>query len=952
MKKNISLGITADATGAVAEINKVSKAQGILEDATKAQAKALRETKKGISDVRSYDTLKTSLGFTRGEIEQTNTRLETLAKKQKQHVGLTEAETVSLKQHQNTQKSLNEKIAKNITLTVTEQNRLIKSTSEVERLTKKKTAYVKLTKKEQTEVEKLTVKLSSLNAKEKAQVRTLDELNGKLKKAGLNTNSLSMARSVANRRAEKAAQLLERENRLLARSAALQDRKRQALDSMPSAQMVGAGVLATAGFSARQSMNNEANFVDVAKNVEFKDDTDKAAFRRELNTLAVEMAGVSDADVMKIAAGGANGGIGRDKLGQYTEDTIKTATAWDMTAEEAASKGMALRNSMGYKDDPTTEGDEGRDQFLIMSNMINDVANKNGGVSGKDLLGVMSRRGAQLTNAGFTEQGALALSGALLSKGAAEEEAATATAGITRALVAGENATGSQKEVYEKLGMDSESVAEGMQTDAMGTLTGVLDAINDLDAVEQSSTISKLFGEEAAPHVQKILKDTQTLKKIQGDALAAEKDYQKAKTDPNAVDSITAEYNNIASTNKAKFEETGKALNNLAIALGDRLMPMLDPVLGVTTDIAMGLADFVNDGGAAVDILLGIGAAVLTVGAANTAIKGMKAVKNIVGIGKETLALNAAAKATEKHTKALERQAAASERAARNGGARDSARRDSGRSRKPSRSRRRGGKLAALSGVGTNVLNRLSTIQSSESFQRVQSSTLETRAGSRRKKGMLGMGVGALSLLAAPAFAGGVESVGGDALATAADTAGAAGDITGGLGKASKLANAAKFIRPLSLGLDALSLGSQVANGDAKGVAQTGGGILGGMGGAALGATIGSFILPGIGTAVGGAIGGMVGDGIGANIGESIFNWFSSDELPDKTEEIKKVQEKQAIAKQAAPTTFAPVLTVEGTSDPQETAALTIDAMRAMFEQWQREQAADIDQDIAHSLGD
>lgn len=908
MKKNLSLGITADATGAVAEIQKVSKAQGILEEATKAQSQALRHSRKGVGDVRSYETLQTSLGFTRGQIEKTTERLEALAKKQKTHVGLTESETVSLKQHENTQRALNEKIGKGVELSTAEQNRLIKSTAEIDRLNKKKTALVKLTKKEQSEVEKLTGKLSSLNSKEKAQVRTLGELNGKLKSAGINTNNLSMARTIANRRAEKASQLLERENRLLARSTALQERKKKALDSMPSAKMVGAGIAASAVFAGRQSMNNEANFVDVAKNVDFKDANDKANFRRELNTLSVEMAGVNDADVMKIAAGGANGGISRDKLGQYTQDTIKTATAWDMTAEDAASKGMALRNSMGYKDDPNTEGDDGRDQFLAMSNMINDVANKNGGVSGKDLLGVMSRRGAQLTNAGFTEQGALALSGALLSKGATEEQTATATGGITRALVAGSNATGAQKDVYEKLGMDSESVAAGMQTDAMGTLTGVLDAIKDLDAEEQSSTISKLFGEEAAPHVQKLLKDTQSLKKIQGDALAAEKAYQKAKTDPNAVDSITAEYNNIANTNKAKFEQTGKALNNLAIAVGDRLMPALEPVLGITTDLAMGLADFVNDGGIAVDVLLGLGAAAVAFGAAKTASKAIKTGRLILGVDKETLALNAAAKATDKHAKALERQANASNRAARNVGGRD--------------------------GEGR------------------RSSTRKGRRSSRRKKGLIGLGVGALSMLAAPAFAGGLDSVGGDAIATAADTTGAAGDLTGGLGKASKFASAAKVIRPLSMGIDALALGAQIKNGDAKGAAQTGGGIIGGMGGAALGATIGTFLLPGIGTAIGGAIGGMVGDGLGANIGESVFNWFSSDELPDKTEEIKQVQEKQAASKQAPPTTFAPVIQVEGTSDPKETAALTLDAMRSMFEQWQREQSADLDRDLAHSLGD
>lgn len=945
MKKNISLGISADATGAVTEIKKVSKAQGVLNDAITTQRKEFREAKKGIADITAYETFQTSLGFTRGEIENTTERLQALNAKKLQHVGLTESETVSLKQHENTQKALNEKVAKGIDLTVAEQNRLIRSTAEIDRLTKKKTSYVKLTKAEQAEVTKLTNKLNTLNNKERAQTKSLSDLNGKLKQAGVNTNSLSMARDIANRRAQKAAQLLERENKLLARSNALQERRRQALESMPSGTMVAAGVAATAALAGRASMNNQANFVDVAKNVDFKDENDKQSLRRELNIIAVDMAGVNESDVMKIAAGGANGGIGREQLAQYTRDTVKTATAWDMSAEDAAEKGTSLRNSMRYQDDPNTEGiDEGRDAFIRMSNMINDVANNNGGVSGRDLLGVMSRRGAQLTNAGFTEQGALALSGSLLSKGATEEQAATATGGITRALVAGFSATAAQEDIYNMLGTDAISVAEGMNTDAMGTLTGVLESINDLDETEQSAAISQLFGEEAAPHVQKLLKDTKSLRKIQNDALKAQEQYEKSKTDKTVVDSITAEYNNVAGTDKAKFEQTGKALNNLAIAVGDRLMPHVAPLLGVTTELANGLANVVNEGGAAVDVALGLSAAALAVGGALAAKRGFNTVRNLVGIGKETLALNSAAKASEKHARALERQARASDAAARDVG---TTKRSQRRTRRNSGRKR--GKRSITAGITAGITDNILGLFSGDAGDSGRSSR---RKPSRRRKGLIGLGVGALSMLAAPAFAGDGAAAAADVVnGTVSNAVGAAGDLSEKFGHVPAMAKAARFIKPLAVGIDAFSLGAQLKDGDMQGAASTGGGILGGLGGAALGATIGTFILPGIGTAIGGALGGMVGDGIGESIGETVFNWFSSDDVPDKTNEIKLAQHKQANAKQQAPVTFAPQLNIQGTNDPKETADIAMEALRDMFEQWQREQAADFDNDIDHALG-
>nr|WP_275658860.1 phage tail tape measure protein [Vibrio brasiliensis] len=659
---------------------------------------------------------------------------------------------------------------------------------------------------------------------------------------------------------------------------------------MPDARYVGAGIGAGALLAGRQAVNNEANFVDVAKTLDFAGGNtgkEAQAMRNQLNQLAVQMAGVNEADVMRIAAGGATGGIAKEDLLAYTRDTIMTATAWDMSAEAAAEKGMALRNSLGYQ-----EGEAGRQQFLVMSNMINDVANKNGGVKARDLLGVMSRTGALMTNSGFSEQGALGLAGALLSKGASEEEAATASKNIASRLTAGFSATGAQQEIFAMLGTDALSVADGMQTDAMGTLMDVLNGISGLDATEQAAAIKELFGDEAAAHVQKLIKDTTKLKKIQSDA-------QKA-----SMSSVEDEYNGIAATNKAKLEEAGQALNHLGIAIGDKLLPVIDPVVGLVADGAMAAAEFINQGGIAVDVLLGLGAAAATGFAAYKAYQGFKAVRNLAGIAKESMALASASRATEKHTQALERQARASDRAAR--------------------ATRRGG---------------------------VSSGSLGASGGRRRRRrGKAGLIAGALglgaSMFAMPSFAAGDVGM-------AADAVGAASDMADGI-PLDKAAKMAKFIKPLALGIDAVSIGSSLMSGDTDAALETGGGVLGGIGGAALGATIGTMILPGIGTAIGGALGGIGGDAGGEWIASKVMGWFSSDTLPDKSKEIQAAQIKEAQAKQMPPLTFSPQIQISDVSDPKEAAALAMDQMQDLFRQFLQENgmdAGELTQDINHSLG-
>ncbi|UJX32988.1 phage tail tape measure protein [Vibrio parahaemolyticus] len=983
MDKKIQLGITTDATQAVAGIEKVEKAQEGLVDATIKAQSELKSARKVVSEVRQYETLGNALKVTQEQLVKNKESLATLSAKQKQHIKLTDAENVSLKTNQNTISALNQKRLEGVELTTVEQNKLIRSQSIVDKLTKKKNEHYKLTKKEQAELERLTKSVSNLNAKEKNQTRQLSALNDKLKSAGISTKDLAKAKDIANRRAEKSAQLLERENRLLARSNQLQQRKKEALASMPSASTAAVGITAAGVLAGRESMHNEASFVDVAKTLDFGDQgyrsEDAQKLRRELNNLAVEMAGVNDTDVMKIAAGGANGGIAKEDLAAYTRDTIMTATAWDMTADEAAQKGMALRNSLGYE-----QGEAGQKQFMRMANMINDVANQNGGVSGNDLLGVMSRTGALMTNSGFTEAQALGLSGSLLSKGASAEEAATAAKNISSALTAGFSATGSQKEIFNMLGTDAESVALGMQEDAMGTLLDVLEGIKELNKEDQSAAIKSLFGDEANPHIQKLLKDTERLTKIQNEAAKA------------SSTSVKDEYTSIASTNLSGAERAADAFGNLATVVGDKLWPAFNAILDPIVDLTIATTDWVAEAGIAADVVLGLGAAVVAGVAAYKVYQGVKFATNIASIAKETLALKSQQSATDKATTAANRHAAAMERQARaTRGARVGETGSTVRTRgeaktRRSPSRRRRGRKRGLVGLGMSLFSGATDFISGAAPKGMSLS-------GRAKGNILKTGAGLLAGGAAlPTFAA-------DGLNQAAQITGTVGDTLEGL-HVEKFAKVAGFLRPLTVGLDAVSVATNLAKGDTAAAVGSGGGLLGGLGGAAAGAAIGTAILPGIGTAIGAGIGGMLGDSAGESIASTIFNWFSKDDnetrvaqepqpeeksyaalrmermeknrkrneewnkgvslnpteswvskasLPDKTEEIKTAQIQKVEQAQKPNITFSPVVQVTGAQAPEQTAALTMETVQQALAQFAREHGLDsenLTQDFEHSL--
>lgn len=544
--------------------------------------------------------------------------------------------------------------------------------------------------------------------------------------------------------------------------------------------------------------------------------------------------------------------------------------------------------------------------------------------------------------------------------------------------------------------MDAGTVAESMQGNAMGTLTDVLDGIKDLDIEDQAAAISQLFGEEAAPHVQKLIKDTKTLQKIKEDALNADSQ------------SVKKEYDEIAATNAAKYERTSNALSNFAVVMGDRLLPILDPLREGFTEGVIAATEFLSaNEGVGTAIAAGAMLAVTAVGAYK-AYQAVKFAKGLAGIAKETFALKKAQSATDKHTAALERNARASSKAASSANEQGGSRRRS-RSRSRTRTpRTRMGKRNRLGNLLSGGLEMLTGGFDSAPDRAPR------RTSRRRKGGLLALGAGLLAGGASmPSFAGGMDG--------AADAAGAATDVAEALPFA-KAAKAARVFRPVAMAIDGVSAVSSLAKGDYRAASETGGGFLGGMGGAALGGMIGSFVLPGIGTAIGAALGGLAGDMAGGEVGGGLFDWMTSPEdkpaqqaaetsLADKqqspsqpdikqsplsrqqqrrkerrqakfneqmslhpnyghlaaevkkpsawyskaklatpTEAIKTAQAKEAQARQTPNQTFAPQIIIQASDTPEATAQLTMEKVRELWDEWQRERDERMTQDIAHSL--
>src|SRR5690606_23964709 len=92
------------------------------------------------------------------------------------------------------------------------------------------------------------------------------------------------------------------------------------------------------------------------------------------------------------------------------------------------------------------------------------------------------------------------------------EVAGTGFKNFLDALTAGEAATRTQTEIFDKIGIDAVELAEKMQTDAKGAIMDVLEALAKLDQAQQSAAARQLFGKESLESIGPLLNNLDILR--------------------------------------------------------------------------------------------------------------------------------------------------------------------------------------------------------------------------------------------------------------------------------------------------------------------------------------------------------------------------------------------------------------------------------------------------------
>lgn len=401
----------------------------------------------------------------------------------------------------------------------------------------------------------------------------VDSAGDAMRKAGVDTNALAGAQDRLKKEADAANESLEKQRGKLKALAAAQTRLDRADDKLSSLKGDAAETAVTAAALAlpvARAVDRESAFADVKKVVDFANKGEEKSFSSALARQAVD-ANMGYGDAAAIAAAAGQSGIKKNELLNFTQSASRMSVAFDMMAGDAGETMASWRAAMGL----------GQERVEQLADAVNHVSN-NMNAKAADLSGVLKRQGAVALASGLSPEQAAALGGALLSSGASEETAATSMKNMLGALTRGGAATSSQQEALAAIGLDAETLASDMQSDAVKTITEVFRALADAPVEEQSALVSQLFGDESKGGIMPLLKNLPRLQ--EAFALTADK--------ATYAGAVNREYAARMDTAGHTFGRTKQSFDRLVTVVGTSLLPVLEPAASILASGATALADF------------------------------------------------------------------------------------------------------------------------------------------------------------------------------------------------------------------------------------------------------------------------------------------------------------------------------------------------------------------------
>lgn len=190
------------------------------------------------------------------------------------------------------------------------------------------------------------------------------------------------------------------------------------------------------------------------------------------------------------------------------KDTATAATAMDLDDDTAGQYMAKWEKAFNFN----------HDQVMQLMDQINYLG-ANNATTAAEIAESVNRAASMGQVAGLDPAATAALATAMQATGVATDRVGTSITRMYTNLSKGESATKAQKEMFEELGLSAEGVAKSMQSDGVGTMLQVFDAIKQMPSERKVAALSTLFGQWAVEGGAKVVNNMdvyeQALKDVQ-----------------------------------------------------------------------------------------------------------------------------------------------------------------------------------------------------------------------------------------------------------------------------------------------------------------------------------------------------------------------------------------------------------------------------------------------------
>lgn len=313
------------------------------------------------------------------------------------------------------------------------------------------------------------------------------------------------------------------------------------------------------------------------------------ALRGYVQDLSTDIPRTTD-QLMTMSA--ALGQSGKNVVQQMTSgilrDTAVAATAMDLDDQTAGDYMAKWEASFNFT----------HDQVMRLMDQINYLG-ANNATTAAEIAQSVNQSASMGQIAGVDPAATAAIATAMQATGVATDRVGTSITRIYTNLSKGKSASGPIQEMWKEMGMTAEGVAKSMQTDGVGTLLKVFQAIQNLPGERRIAALSTLFGQWAIEGGAKITQNiglyTKALEAMQDPGKytgSMEREFIIQASTPEAVNTMMANARTaLAQDLGLKFLPLKKQVDTAMLGLFNQLRkntPELKAMAGTLADLLSG----------------------------------------------------------------------------------------------------------------------------------------------------------------------------------------------------------------------------------------------------------------------------------------------------------------------------------------------------------------------------